>query len=52
MKNSAFRGWCQDVWHDHLTEVKDWEGKIVNYDTQYWFNKNKWFLKQLYQNRK
>ena len=52
MKNSAFRAWLQDLWQDHQTEVKDWEGKPVEYDMAYWVNKHKWFLKQMYQNRK
>ena len=52
MKNSAFRAWLQNLWYEHQAEVRDWEGKIVQYDMNYWFNKHKWFLKQMYQNRK
>jgi len=52
MKNSAFRAWLQNLWQDHQTEVKDWEGKPVEYSMEYWIKKHKWFLKSMYQNKK
>ncbi|MDA9302568.1 hypothetical protein N8072_01670 [bacterium] len=52
MKNSAFRAWLQNLWHEHQSEVIDWEGNPVEYSMEYWIKKHKWFLKQVYQNKK
>lgn len=50
-KTSAFALWLAELWQEHQTEIRDWEGKVVEYDMQYWFTKHKWFLKHMYLNK-
>jgi hypothetical protein len=49
---SDFRQWCNDKWYEHRDELLIWEGAAPKYDSQYFFNKNKYFLKSLYKEQK
>jgi len=49
---SEFRQFCNDKWYEHMDELLIWEGSHPKYDSKYFFNRNKWFLKSLYQEQK
>jgi|11BtaG_2_1085332.scaffolds.fasta_scaffold00573_10 hypothetical protein len=49
---SEFRQWCVNKWYEHKEELQVWEGAMPKYDSQYFFSKNKWFLKNLYRQEK
>lgn len=42
-----FRHWCQDKWYEHREELEAYR-QPVNYNTQDYFNKYRWWLKREY----
>lgn len=48
---SDFRSWCNALWQEHKTEVFNWTNKPVNYTSQQFFSKNKWYIKSLYKSK-
>ena len=48
MKESNFRLFCLNKWNDHGDEIMAWTGKPTTYNSQYYFNKHRWLLKQMY----
>jgi hypothetical protein len=47
-----FRLWLQNMWYEHREEVLEWTGKEVEYTSEQYFAKYKWFLRTLYKNSK
>lgn len=50
MKTSGFRTFCMNKWFEHRDEIYSWTRKMVEYDSDYYFQKHRWLLKRMYQN--
>lgn len=48
MKTSGFRTFCNDMWFKHKDELLEWEKRLPQYDSSYYYRKHKWFLKNAY----
>ena len=48
IKDSAFRTFCRNIWHEHREEIFMWTNQLVEYNDQYYFNKHKWMLKHMF----
>lgn len=48
MTKGDFRLFCNEKWYEHLDEKQQYEGKLPAYNIQYYFNKNKWTLKNMF----
>ena len=35
-----FDTWVRNKWYEHRKEVLAWEGKVVDYTFEHWFEKN------------
>jgi len=51
MKQSAFRNFCNEMWYKHKDELLEWEKTLPQYDSNYYFRKHRWFLKNLFKKR-
>lgn len=45
---SEFRHWVSEKWMEHKDELLVWENRLPEYDAQYYFNKHKWMLKNMF----
>ena len=45
---TPFRQFVMDKWLEHKEELMTWERQLPEYDAEYYFNKHKWFLKNIY----
>ena len=43
-----FDTWVRNKWYEHRKEVLSWEGKVVDYTFEHWFEKNESFLKKMF----
>ena len=43
-----FDTWVRNKWYEHRREVLAWEGKVVDYTFEHWFEKNESFLKKMF----
>lgn len=43
-----FRHWCSEMWFKHREELESFGQSKPSYDSAYYFNKHKWWLKALY----
>lgn len=43
-----FRQFVFDKWQEHKEELMAWEQRMPQYDADYYFQKHRWFLKNLY----
>lgn len=48
---SPFRSFCRELWEEHREEVLQWTGIPVTYTPEQFFNKNKWYIKSVFQAR-
>lgn len=48
----SFRIFCVEIWYQHKEEVEAFSKKLPDYDSQYYFNKYKWWLRREYKHRK
>jgi len=48
MKQSAFRNFCIEMWFNHKDELLEWEKQLPQYDSNYYFRKHRWFLKEIF----
>ena len=46
-----FKTWCVQMWYEHKKEVLAWEGRVVDYDIEEWFEKNELFLKKMFEQK-
>ena len=46
-----FKTWCIHKWYEHQKEVLAWEGRVVDYDIEEWFEKNELFLKKMFEQK-
>lgn len=49
---SDFRQWTTQIWHQHVSEILSVTGKPAAYTAEEYFNRNKWFLKKVWQEEK
>jgi hypothetical protein len=47
-KTSPFRQFCQEKWFEHKEEILTWTGKMVKYDSAYYFRQHRWLLRRMY----
>ena len=52
VKGDSFREFVFEKWFQHKYEILAWEKKAVDYDVDFYFKKNKDFLKKEYKNFK
>jgi hypothetical protein len=45
---SPFRQFCSMMWEEHKDEIFSWTGKLVEYDSDYYFRKHRWLLKKMF----
>ena len=43
-----FRNWLTGKWQEHIEEIETYEGFMPKYDSKFWFNKYKYWLKAEY----
>jgi hypothetical protein len=46
---TPFRQFVWEKWQEHKDELLQWEKRLPQYDSTYYFKQHKWFLKNLYQ---
>tara|TARA_B110000238_G_C16115175_1_gene434485 strand:- start:110 stop:307 length:198 start_codon:yes stop_codon:yes gene_type:complete len=49
---SPFRIYCTNKWYEHKDELFNWEGHLPDYEASYYFKKNRWLLKKMYNDSK
>lgn len=52
IKDNSFRQFVFDKWFQHKYEILAWEKKAVDYDVEFYFQKNKNYLKKEYKKYK
>jgi len=45
---TKFRAFCTEMWYKHREEILEWERRLPQYDSTYYFRKHRWFLKNAY----
>lgn len=40
------------MWYKHRDEILEWERRLPQYDSNYYFRKHRWFLKNAYKQYK
>ena len=49
---SGFRTFVWEKWQEHKEELLAWEKSLPQYDSNYYYHKHKWFLKNMYKESK
>lgn len=44
----SFARWLQEMWYLHTKEIEEWTGKIPEYSSQEYFQRNRWWLRNMY----
>ena len=44
----SFRIWIIEKWLEHCEEIYQYTGTLPKYNMKHYFNKNKWWLKNIY----
>jgi hypothetical protein len=44
----SFRVWLQEMWYLHINEIEQWTGRGPTYNSQEYFTRNKWWLRQAF----
>lgn len=47
-----FRSFLNDKWYEHQEEILVWEKKLPQYDREYYWQKHKWLLKNMFKQSK
>ena len=47
-----FRSFLNDKWYEHQDEILIWEKKLPQYDREYYWQKHKWLLKNMFKEQK
>ena len=48
MPITNFRHWLQEKWYEHCDEIRTWSHEEPKYVSSEYFQRYKWFLKNLY----
>jgi len=43
-----FRAFCTEMWYKHRDEILEWERRLPQYNSSYYFRQHRWFLKNAY----
>ena len=44
----SFRSFVQEKWYEHGEELLAWTGNLPEYDSTYYWQKNRWVLRAMY----